>query len=109
MEEREAEHKPEVWAVVRIALDVDQEGRWNLPTGWTAAEPRLDGRAKNPWYGLFPPEWREHIFGHLHAPRCSPEGKLSIMEEIIRELRKLGDMCVMACGEMWSVACALWC
>ena len=31
------------------------------------------------------------------------------MEEIIRELRKLGDMCVMACGEMWTAACALWC
>ena len=109
MEERESEHKPEVWAVVRPALEVDQEGRWNPPTGWEEAEPRLDGRAKNPWYGLFPPEWREQIFANLLAPSCSPEGKLSIMEEIIRELRKLGDMCVMACGEMWTAACALWC
>ena len=56
MEEREAKHKPEVWAVVRKALDVDQEERWNLPIGWEAAERRLDGRAKNPWYGLFPPD-----------------------------------------------------
>ena len=49
------------------------------------------------------------IFGMLHEPRYSLEGKLSIMEGVIRELRKLGDMYVMACGEMLSAACALWC
>ncbi len=44
-----------------------------------------------------------------HDAARTREGKLTIMEEVIRELRKLGDMCVMACGEMWSAACALWC
>ena len=109
MEEREVEHMPEVWAVVGTALDVDQEGRWNLLTGWEAEEPRLDGRADNPWYGLFSPELQKQLFGKQHDPRCNLEGNLTIIEEVIRELRKLRDGCVMACGEMWSAAYALWC
>jgi hypothetical protein len=46
MEEREAEHKPEVWAVVRTALDVDQEGGWNLPTTLPMDYSHLSGEKK---------------------------------------------------------------
>ncbi len=95
--------------MIRTAVEVDQAGRWDPPEGRQEMEQRLNVHAYNPWYGLFPPAWWGGIFGQLLDPRCNSVGKLSFIGEVIWELRILGAMCVMACGELWRGACALWC
>lgn len=99
----------EAWKYISAIMVVDEEGRWRTPPGWDKGDPSLDGRAANPWYGLFPWEWLPAFYETACPPAQWANGSLRTMERAKRALRALGDMCVFACGEMWRTACGLWC
>ena len=75
---------------------------WRQPPGWDTQGLTKAGRDPNPWYGLFPVEWRSQ--GNQPLP---------VVENMIREreiaaLTKVGKAAMQGCEAIWATATKVW-
>ena len=61
------------------------------------------GRDPNPWYGLFPVDWRSQGNHPL-----SVEAKIIREREITALLSKVGKVAIQGCETIWATATKVW-
>ena len=75
---------------------------WLQPPGWDSQGLTKAGRDPNPWYGLFPTDWRSQgnqplaVVGNM------------IREREIAALVRVGKAAIQGCEAIWATATKVW-